>query len=78
MNLSALLIHSPPAKIPDLISLIQSFPWAKSHHHDEQGRLIVTIEAENLKEDQNHLEEIQQLPGVISAEVVEFWPDLQT
>ncbi len=78
MNLSALLIHTQPTKLPDLITRIEAVSWAKTHHHDEQGRLIVTVEAADLREDQQRLEKIQSLPGVISAEVVEFWPDMQT
>jgi len=77
MNLSAILVTALPDKLPGLNNQISLLPWAETHFHDEEGRLIVTVESMSIQEDQNYLRELQALPGTLSAEVVEFWPNIE-
>lgn len=40
------------------------------HLHDGQGRIIITIEGAGVEEEIGKLRRIQQMPGVISAEMM--------
>lgn len=67
--ISGVLVVTKPENQDRLREAIDAFPWADAHHEDADGRLVITIEAATTDEAQARLQEIQQLPGVILAEM---------
>jgi nitrate reductase NapD len=53
-----------------VIKALSSSGDCEYHLHDKKGRIIVTIEGENTEEEIEKLKSIQQIPNVISAEMV--------
>ncbi len=70
MNISGILIQISPNYIDLIISQINEFQGCEYHVHDEMGKIVATIQAETTDEEINYLKKIQQLPHVISAEMV--------
>ena len=70
MNLSSIVVLTTPQYIESVIQSIKESGEFEYHLHDEKGRIIVTIEGEDTEEEIRKLKTLQQLPNVISAEMV--------
>lgn len=70
MTLSSVVVQTKPEKINSVIDNIKKSKLCEYHLHDEKGRIIITLEGENIEEEINKLKKIQQFPDVISAEMV--------
>ena len=70
MNLSSIVILTKPENLEKVLNAIKSSDDCEYHMHDEKGRIIVTIEGKNTEEEISKLKKIQQIPKVISAEMV--------
>jgi nitrate reductase NapD len=49
--------------------IVKNCPVCDYHLHDEQGRIIITIEGESVKEELEKLRVIEAIPHVISADM---------
>lgn len=68
MNISSIVIQAQPIYIKELISACEASDFCDYHFSDEAtGKIIVTIEGENIDEEMGKLKKIEALPHVISA-----------
>jgi len=70
MNISGILVQTKPERVEGLVEEIKSSNYCEYHHHDELGRIIVTIEEENTEKEIEQLKGIQLLKGVIAADMI--------
>jgi len=67
MNISSIVISTKPQKLDELIAEIKSGDICEYQIHDEKGRIIVTIEADNVDGEVEKLKKLQKMPNVIDA-----------
>ena len=70
MNLSSIVVLTTPEYLEEVLESIKSSDEYEYHLHDEKGRIIVTIEGKDTEEEIRKLKALQQIPHVISAEMV--------
>lgn len=70
MNLSSIVVLTTPEYLEVVLENIKSSNEFEYHLHDEKGRIIVTIEGKDTEEEIRKLKALQQIPHVISAEMV--------
>jgi nitrate reductase NapAB chaperone NapD len=61
-----------PEHVPGVLEALRGLSWAQVHHRDALGRLVVTIDAADGGASASHIRELQQLPHVLMAELVEY------
>jgi nitrate reductase NapD len=72
MNVSAILVVTPLARLEAACRMLDSLPGIEVHHTDRAtGRIIVTQEAATVAEEVDGLKRIKRLPYVILAEMVQ-------
>jgi len=71
MHLSALFVACEPSAQPMIKQSLDSMSWAEIQL-EESGKLIVTIEAENETQAGHRVQEIEEIGGVIAAQVTAF------
>ena len=70
MNISGILVVVSLQRVASMIELLQQMDGIDVHHIDAAtGRIVITQEAESIKEEVDGLKRIQALPGVILAEM---------
>ncbi|WP_300453120.1 chaperone NapD [Accumulibacter sp.] len=77
MNLSSVLVNARPAALPQVLAALACFGGVEVHATTEDGRMIVTIEADSAQAVADIFAQINQQPGVLSASMVyhQFEPD---
>ena len=70
MNISGVVVRTKPEHLEEVIKELEESGMCDVHFHDEQGRIIVTIEAETTEEEIFKLKAIQGLEHVLSADLV--------
>ena len=71
MMISGVLVVAKPEHQSQVRTALEVFPWAEVHHQDPDGRLVITIEADDTDQAIARLQEIKDLPRVVLAEMVE-------
>jgi len=71
MMISGVLVVAKPEHQSQVRTALEVFPWAEVHHQDPDGRLVITIEAEDTDQAVARLMEVKELPRVLLAEMVE-------
>jgi nitrate reductase NapD len=69
MNVSSLVIRTAPADTAAVLDRLRGVERCEVHLHDDQGRIIVTIEANDANDEMKTVRAIQALPHVLSAEL---------
>ena len=72
MTVSGIVMACRPEHLGEMAGDVNAFDWAEVHYTDQDGRLVVTIEASDIDESMNRLKELQGLPLAIMAELAEF------
>ena len=70
MNISSVLVNARSDLLPQVQENLVALNGVEVHAATEEGRLIVTIEADSDQAVANMFEEINHLPGVLSASMV--------
>ena len=70
MNLSSIVIQTLAENVEELVEIVKESDFCEYHLHDENGRIIVTIEGKDTGEEIAKLKLIKALPKVTSAEMV--------
>jgi len=73
--ISGIVIASRPENLSQTSEALAAFPWAQVHYTEPTGRVVATIEAEDIDQSMNRLEELQALPSVLSASLAEYCMD---
>jgi nitrate reductase NapAB chaperone NapD len=75
MIISGIVMASRKGRLQQLCDSVDALPWAEVHFSDPDGRVIATIEANDVEESVKHLKELQQLPDAVMAELSQFCVD---
>ena len=69
MNISSIVVQTLPKHLDSVIEDLKRTGVCDYHMHDERGRIIITIEGENVEEELKKLKVIEALPNVASADM---------
>jgi nitrate reductase NapAB chaperone NapD len=76
-SVSGLCITARPARLATVERMLNDRPGLEVHGRDsETGRLVAVQECASVAEHQRGLREIQGLPGVLTADLVVHYQDL--
>jgi nitrate reductase NapD len=75
MMVSGVLVVAKPEHQSQVRTALEVFPWAEVHHEDPDGRLVITIEADDTDQAIARLQQVKELPRVVLAEMVEHHLD---
>ena len=67
MNVSSIVVKTKPEHIQDVIVDINAIDLCEVHFNDDEGKIVVTIEGENIEEQMARMKKIQALSNVSSA-----------
>ena len=69
--ISGVLVVSKPEHQSRVRTALELLPWVEVHHEDPDGRLVITIEADDIDQATARLCEVKEMPRVLMAEIVE-------
>ncbi len=69
MNISSIVVQTLPKYLDSVIENLKKSGVCDYHMHDEKGRIIVTIEGENVEEELKKLKVIEAIPHISSADM---------
>jgi nitrate reductase NapAB chaperone NapD len=72
MTISGVVLACRPQHLVETTESVNGLPWAEVHYADPKGRLVVIIEADDVDQSMDRLQELQRLPHVLVAELAEF------
>jgi nitrate reductase NapD len=75
MMISGVLVVAKPEHQSQVRTALEVLPWAEVHHEDPDGRLVITIEADDTDQAIARLQEVKEVPQVVLAEMVEHYVD---
>jgi nitrate reductase NapD len=77
LHISSIVVHVDPASSPRVRADIAAVPGLETHAATDDGRLVVTIEAETDEASIAHIDHVRALPGVHAVAMVfhQFEPD---
>ena len=74
MNVSAILVVVQPSRVEATVEALGELDGVEVHHLDRPtGRIVVTQEAEVIRDEMDGLRRIKALPGVALAEMVSHY-----
>ncbi len=70
MNVSSLVVQTKSESVNTVIELIKKCDFCDYHLHDEKGRIVVTIDANEKDEELDKFDKIKMIPNVISVSLM--------
>ena len=67
MNVSSIVVKTDPENMQNVMDNINAIELCEVHFNDDKGKIVVTIEGENIVEQMERMKKIQALPNVASA-----------
>ena len=69
MNVSSIVVQTVPKFLDEVVESLKNCEVCDYHLHDEKGRVIITIEGEDVSEEIGKLKIIEAIPHVIAADM---------
>jgi nitrate reductase NapD len=69
MNISSIVVQTLPKFLDEVVENLKKCEVCDYHLHDEKGRVIITIEGEDVSEELSKLRVIEAIPHVIAADM---------
>jgi nitrate reductase NapD len=69
MNISSIVVQTLPKFLDQVVQDLKNCEVCDYHFHDEKGRIIITIEGEDVSEELRKLKIIEAIPHVIAADM---------
>lgn len=69
MNISSVVVQTVPKYLDEVVESLKNSDACDYHMHDEKGRIIITLEGEDVSEELKKMKVIEMIPHVISAEM---------
>ena len=69
MNISSIVVQTTPKFLDEVVESLKNCEACDYHLHDEKGRVIVTIEGEDVSEELGKLKVIEAIPHIIAADM---------
>jgi len=74
MNLSGILVITPPQHLDATVARLNALPGVEVHYQDAaSGKIVVVQEAECIRDEVDGLKRIKALPDITLAELVHHW-----
>jgi len=73
--ISGVLVHAKPGKTDRVKAQLQALPGVEIHHLTDDGRMIITVEAEAAAPVADLVARFHDLDGVINASMVYHYDD---
>lgn len=70
MNISGVVVRTLPEKIHAVEDILLNMEGVEVHGHNDDGRMVVTIEQENTRESSDVILQMQNVPGVLSTMMI--------
>ncbi len=75
MNISSIIVQTNPEFLESIVASLKAATFCEYHLHDELGRVIVTIEAEGVEQELEDLRQIEEIEGVMAANMHFFYSE---
>jgi len=69
VNISSIVVQTTPKFLDEVVESLKNCEVCDYHLHDEKGRIIITIEGEDVSEELGKLKVIEAIPHVIAADM---------
>jgi len=69
MNISSVVVQTVPKFLDKVVEALKNSDACDYHLHDEKGRIIITIEGEDVSEELKKMKVVEMIPHVVSAEM---------
>ncbi len=69
MNISSIVVQTLPENLNSVINDLKECEVCDYHFHDDKGKIIITIEGENVGEELEKLRIIEAIDNIISADM---------
>jgi len=69
MNISSIVVQTLPKYLEGVIKDLKECEVCDYHFHDESGKIIITIEGEDVSEELSKLRVVEAIPHVIAADM---------
>jgi len=74
VNISGIVVAIAPANMEGTLTALRALAGVEVHHIDlASHRVVVTQQAVSIEEEQQRLQSIQAVPGVLNARLVYHW-----
>ena len=70
MNVSSIVVKTASEHMDNVIKDINAMDLCEVHFSDKEGKIVVTIEGENIENQMESMKSIQSIPFVSSANLV--------
>jgi len=71
VNISSIVVQAMPENIESLVEIFKNSNFCEYHLHDrDKGKIILTIEGKDVEEEIEKLIQIQQIPDVMTADMM--------
>ena len=67
LNVSSIVVKTTKEHLPEVIKKINSVVCCEVHFHDTDGKIVATIEGDNIHDQTERFKQIQNIPFVFSA-----------
>ncbi len=69
MNISSIVVKTLPKHLDEVIKELKECEACDYHFHDKSGKIIITIEGEDVSQELGKLRVIEEISNVISADM---------
>ncbi len=69
MNISSIVVQTVPKYLEEVVASLKNCDACDYHLHDEKGRIIVTIEGEDVSEELKKMKIIEAIPHIVCADM---------
>ncbi len=70
MNISSIVVTTSPKNLKQVIKQLEESGLCEIHFIDEKGKIIITIEGENVGEEVAKVKAIEEMPYVLTADLM--------
>ncbi len=70
MNISSIVVTTSPKHLQEVLKNLEESGLCEIHFIDEKGKIIITIEGENVGEEVAKVKTIEELPHVLTADMM--------
>ena len=69
MNVSSIVVQTLPKFLDKVVQSLKDCEDCDYHLHDDKGRVIITIEGNDVSEELKKLKVVEEIPHIISAQM---------
>ena len=75
MNISSVILHVAPARLDEACTALLAMPGVEIHARSEEGKVVVTLENDDMNSAADNYVALHGIPGVASAAMVYQYSD---